>query len=151
MSKKLLDIFKENNAKLFENFTYPIYKESKKNGSVVKFFGLDYGNLIKASNDGIGKVGLESRMLIPHTDTDHWMDTDFRETLQFPIYKRAINTGIIVRFDSLSTGNVVYPEDKKYMSNYGWIPCTNNKHWRNLSDYELDKFGLNIDRINCEK
>lgn len=60
--------------------------------------------------------------------------------LEYPIYKISIHTGIVVRFDSLTTGDVVYPGDKKYISRVGWIVHSNSNNWRNLTYEEYHKY-----------
>lgn len=60
--------------------------------------------------------------------------------LEYPICKISINSGTVVKFDSLTTGDVVYPDDKKDISRVGWIVHSNSRNWRNLTYEEYNKY-----------
>ena len=60
--------------------------------------------------------------------------------LEYPIYKISINSGVVVKFDSLATGDVIYPDNKKYLSRVGWIIHEDLRNWRNLTHEEYHKY-----------
>lgn len=53
----------------------------------------------------------------------------------YPIYKKSTSSGIVVKFDSETTGDVIYPDIKKNLSRYGWIIHT-ECNWIDLTDEE---------------
>lgn len=53
----------------------------------------------------------------------------------YPIYKKSTSSGIVVKFDSETTGDVIYPDSKKYLLRDGWIKHT-ECNWIDLTDEE---------------
>lgn len=64
--------------------------------------------------------------------------------LEYHIYKISINSGTVVKFDSLTTGDVVYPDNKKHLSRVEWIIHEDSRNWRNLTHEEYHKYVIAI-------
>ena len=56
------------------------------------------------------------------------------EEIKFPVYKKGIYSGIVVRFDSLNSGRVMRGTGIYYMGYYSniWEDCFNNKVWEDI-------------------
>jgi len=64
-------------------FKYPIYKESKSTGLIVKFTSLREGVVVYSDTNW--EMGKKSENWIEHTDAN-WKDTDFKEKPKFKYY-----------------------------------------------------------------
>lgn len=54
----------------------------------------------------------------------------------YPIYKKSTSSGIVVKFDSETTGDVIYPDSKKYLVRDGWVKHNRTDNWRDLTEDE---------------
>lgn len=59
-----------------------------------------------------------------------------QESYIYPIYKKSKHTGIIVKFTSLTNGEVVHPDNRKHISSSGWIKHTDYSLWKDLTEEE---------------
>lgn len=58
----------------------------------------------------------------------------------YPIYKKSIGSGIIVKFDSETTGDVIYSDNSnKHFFRDGWIKHT-EFNWRDLTEEEYKQY-----------
>lgn len=92
-----------------EVFIYPIYKQSKRHGTIFKFTGLDSGEyMTKTSSFNIGDY---NNNLVKHTDNKFWKD--YTPEYVYPIYKRLKNQKeTIVEFTGLDSGIYVSTHNK---------------------------------------
>lgn len=63
------------------------------------------------------------------------------EEIKFPVYKKGIYSGVVVRFDSLNWGEVMRGTGIYYMGYYSnkWEDCFNNKVWEDIEWVEESK------------
>jgi len=70
-------------------YKYPIYKEYKHSGEVVKFTSLQSGTvMVRGNSIYANELGFKSDTFKEHTREDIWKDTDFREPSKFNYYIR---------------------------------------------------------------
>ena len=78
LEKEIEDLKKQSEK---EEFTYPIYCKLKDSSLVVKFTGLQSGEVVV--NGGHFKIGDKSTTWIKHTDTNYWQQLDVYEKTGF--------------------------------------------------------------------
>ena len=66
-----------------KKYKYPIYKQSRSNGCVVKFFGMQKGIIVKDTEESRNlkqKIGLVKKYWIEHTNNLIWKEYNKGET-----------------------------------------------------------------------
>lgn len=127
-----------------DNFSYPIYKKSKRDELVIKFTSLKEGKVVVGNN--YWNTSHLYYDWIPHTDTEVWEDwappqpNNTKEELmeyskdaqfEYPIYKKLKNKTLVVKFTSLEEGEVVVASTDwavGYVAD-DWTAHTDNSIW----------------------
>jgi len=120
-------------------FKYPLYKKSKASGLIVRFDSLTSGTIFDVGTYTSGyAVGQHMNDWTEHTDNSIWDDVTDKFVIStdveyiYPLYKKSKITGLVVRFDSQNSGEVINTGKSKTYS-VGEVL----KNWCTHTDFDM--------------
>ena len=107
--------------------TFPIYKQSRRTGAVIRFVDLTEGTVV-ASGTSSDSIGYRSIDWNPYTDEDKWKDCAFPIWLGNNIKPCKDSVESLDLFESLTLSNGAYKESTITKVPNGYVMTSHSGH-----------------------